>query len=357
MKIGVVTITNGENYGNRLQNYAVQEALKEVVGADVETIHKTTNVFDSENIYYITKLRLKKLLHYHITPVEKRRLSFYRFTHKYIKRSPYKIGTSVPDKLNGVYDYFIAGSDQVWNPYLDYVTPANFLVFTESTKKIAFAPSIAVSAIPEENRKDISNWIQDFRLLSVREQAGADLIYRLCGRNAEVLSDPTLFLRASEWKKIEKSVQVEENKYILCYFLGECKKEYREKVNSFAAFFHYDIYWLQTEEHFDIAPDEFLYLIDHAAVVCTDSFHGTVFSIIFQTNFVYFDRSECFEDMSSRLKTLTDRFDMHDRYFKKVGVDTLLATDFSNTKKIIEDERKKTIDFLQHINSKGEENV
>ena len=95
VKVGIVTITNGENYGNRLQNYAVQEALKDV-GFQPETIHKITNVFDAENSKYLWKLRVKRFLHYHLTQEERRRLNFYRFTHTYITKSKFVIDQTVP---------------------------------------------------------------------------------------------------------------------------------------------------------------------------------------------------------------------------------------------------------------------
>ena len=117
------------------------------------------------------------------------------------------INEKVPEKLSEKYDYFIAGSDQVWNPYLEYCTEANFLTFAESLQKIAISPSIAIEEIPERNKEDFSKWIRDFRLLSVREEKGAELIRNLCGREAEVLCDPTMYLSAYQWEKIEKNLR------------------------------------------------------------------------------------------------------------------------------------------------------
>lgn len=85
MKAGIVTITNGYNYGNRLQNYAVQEAL-ESRKIQAETIWKTTNVFDTEAPAYIRKLYIKRFLHYHLTKEENRILNFHRFNKTYIKK-------------------------------------------------------------------------------------------------------------------------------------------------------------------------------------------------------------------------------------------------------------------------------
>lgn len=348
LKIGIITITNGENYGNRLQNYAVQEALKDI-GAQPETIHKTTNVFNAEGWKYLLKLRFKKFIHYHLTKEEDRRLNFYRFTKKYIKRSRFVIDEKIPEGMEEEYKYFVAGSDQVWNPFLDYCTGANFLDFTKAEKKIAFSASIAVEEIPEEKRDNFKKWIQDFRLLSVREQRGAELIYELCGRHAQVLADPTLYLPCERWRTIEKKIATPENGYVLIYFLGECTEEYRRQIETYAKRKNLDIFELQSDEHYGIAPDEFLYLIDHSELVCTDSFHGTVFSIIFHKAFVVFERREKFANMNSRLVTLLSAFSMESRRSECIKEDHIFTEDFSKADNVIKAEREKISSFLDRI--------
>lgn len=355
MKAGIITITTGENYGNRLQNYAVQEALKSV-GLEPETIHKTTNVFDAEKPEYLRKYRLKKLLHYHFDKKEQRILSFHRFTRKYIVRSRFVIDKDIPTGLDSEYQVFIAGSDQVWNPFFEYCTEENFLTFTTHNKKIAFAPSIAVDQIPEEKKAEFKRWISDFRLLSVRETRGACLIKDLCGRNAEVLGDPTLYLTAQQWRNIEKKVPVKTGKYILTYFLGKCEGKYRRQIQELAQIYQLEIYELQTPEHYAIAPDEFLYLIDHAACICTDSFHGTVFSLIFHRPFVVYKRDENFVDMSSRMDDLLTLFHMEDRTADKIEESRAFQMDFSKVDSIIDEMREKTKNYLLKI-SKGEKNA
>lgn len=356
MKAGIVTITNGYNYGNRLQNYAVQEAL-ESVGISAETIWKTTNVFDTENPAYLRKLYIKRFLHYHLTKEENRILNFYRFNKTYIHRSSQMINEKVPEKLSEKYDYFIAGSDQVWNPYLEYCTEANFLTFAESLQKIAISPSIAIEEIPERNKEDFSKWIRDFRLLSVREEKGAELIRNLCGREAEVLCDPTMYLSAYQWEKIEKKPEKCPEEYVLTYYLGSYDDSYRNWVQTFAKKQNLKIFELQSEEHFGIAPDEFLYLIHHATCVCTDSFHGTVFSLIFHTPFIVFERKDGFKTMKSRLDTLLSKMQCLQRRQKEIDDKKILNMSFKKTDKIIEKEKKKFGNFLMQIQKETKENA
>lgn len=348
MKAGIITITNGYNYGNRLQNYAVQAAL-ESIGISAETIWKTTNVFDTENAAYLRKLYIKRFLHYHLTKEENRILNFHRFNKTYIHRSQQTIDEKVPEKLSEKYDYFIAGSDQVWNPYLEYCTEANFLTFAENWQKIALSPSIAIEEIPEKNREDFSKWINSFRLLSVREEKGAELIQNLCGRKAEVLCDPTMYLSSSQWQKIEKKPERCPEKYVLTYFLGDCGDSYRSWIQTFANKQNLEIFELQSDEHFGIAPDEFLYLIHHASCVCTDSFHGTVFSLIFHTPFVVFERKDNFKTMKSRLDTLLSKMHCLHRRQKEIDEKHILNMDFTETDEIIEQEKKKFVNFLMQI--------
>lgn len=355
VKVGIVTITNGENYGNRLQNYAVQEALKDV-GFQPETIHKITNVFDAENSKYLWKLRVKRFLHYHLTQEERRRLNFYRFTHTYITKSKFVIDQTVPMELDKEYSYFIAGSDQVWNPFLEYCTAENFLTFTKRQKKIAFSPSIAVNQIPKEREEEFLNWISDFRLLSVREKQGAELIWNLCGRRAEVLADPTLYISAKQWRKMEKKVKVKQNGYILAYFLGSCADEYRKYIEKLASTHNLIVFWLQTPEHFAIAPDEFLYLVDHAACICTDSFHGTIFSVLFHRPFLVFKRKENFADMSSRIDDLLALFQMEGRTINTIKENQIFKLNFKKTDSIIIQERERMKKFLLKIRE-GESNA
>lgn len=350
MKAGIVTITNGYNYGNRLQNYAVQEAL-ESRKIQAETIWKTTNVFDTEAPAYIRKLYIKRFLHYHLTKEENRILNFHRFNKTYIKRSSYMIDEQIPEGLDSAYDYFIAGSDQVWNLYLEYCTAANFLSFTEREKKVALSPSIAIEQIPEKDKENFAKWLKDFRLLSVREEKGAELIRELTGRNVEVLCDPTMYLSAEKWRNVEKEPKsrLKNSPYILTYFLGDCEASYKIWIENLAEKNHMKIFELQNEENFGIAPDEFLYLIDHAACVCTDSFHGTVFSLIFHTPFVVFERRDNFKTMSSRLSTLLTLFNCLERTPEGVEEQDVFQVNFDYTDMVLEQERKRFKNFLDRI--------
>lgn len=224
-------------------------------------------------------------------------------------------------------------------------------------QKIAISPSIAIEEIPERNKEDFSKWIRDFRLLSVREEKGAELIRNLCGREAEVLCDPTMYLSAYQWEKIEKKPEKCPEEYVLTYYLGSYDDSYRNWVQTFAKKQNLKIFELQSEEHFGIAPDEFLYLIHHATCVCTDSFHGTVFSLIFHTPFIVFERKDGFKTMKSRLDTLLSKMQCLQRRQKEIDDKKILNMSFKKTDKIIEKEKKKFGNFLMQIQKETKENA
>lgn len=214
--------------------------------------------------------------------------------------------------------------------------------FYRKREKVALSPSIAIEQIPEKDKENFAKWLKDFRLLSVREEKGAELIRELTGRNVEVLCDPTMYLSAEKWRNVEKEPKsrLKNSPYILTYFLGDCEASYKIWIENLAEKNHMKIFELQNEENFGIAPDEFLYLIDHAACVCTDSFHGTVFSLIFHTPFVVFERRDNFKTMSSRLSTLLTLFNCLERTPEGVEEQDVFQVNFDYTDMVLEQERK-----------------
>ncbi len=196
------------------------------------------------------------------------------------------------------YDAYVTGSDQVWNPYTG-VRLAYFLAFTqEDSKKIAYAPSIGVKKIGTEYESLFRDTVKGFRSLSCREAVGAAEISRIIDRPVETVLDPTLLMPPEEWDAYAKKTALPRNKYMLCYFLGSLKssrhtaqKLAKEKgleiidVPGSPA----DLFW-NARKAKGVGPAEFLYLVKHASYICTDSFHGTAFSVNYRKPFLCFQR-------------------------------------------------------------------
>ena len=146
MKIGIYTITEGENYGNRLQNYALQKVLIDRKN-NVKTL-KTSQSRDS--LVGEIKLLIKKLLNVRYGAREKQKVSFKKFNNKYIRFENCKINESNKFAKVNTYDCFVAGSDQIWNPNFQITTDSSFLQFAEQKTKIAISASFGVAKIEDK---------------------------------------------------------------------------------------------------------------------------------------------------------------------------------------------------------------
>ena len=359
MKIGIVTITNGENYGNRLQNYAVQQVLKGL-GCDVETIKNTTcqsvdksNIFKDKVKEYICSIYLGTDMKNNVNLNNiSRYLKFKKFTQNLIKQSKYIISKdNIPKSIVDDYDYFVCGSDQVWNPNFSFNSEIDFLTFAKKGQRIAYAPSFGVSEIQQSKVDDYIKFINEMDSLSVREKAGADIIKNLTGKEAIVLIDPTMMLSKNEWLDIAKMPKWKsKKKYILTYFLGNRDSDSFERISRISKDNNLEIIDLMninSKNIYCIDPSEFIALINNAELMCTDSFHGVVFSLIMKTPFILFNRKDKEISMNSRLETLLSLFNMENRINEKVSDRDIFNIECSEVDKIIDFERKKAIKYLK----------
>lgn len=365
-KIGIMTICDYRNYGNRLQNYATQEVLKSL-GFQVETIvnippnineivsfkQKLTKIKDipPNELYSKIKGRVSFKLNQYL---EKERINaFKKFTEMNINETEFTISLdNIPENLSDKYDFFIVGSDQVWNPIFRNGSPIDFLTFAPKQKRIAYAPSFGISSIPEEFIENYRKWITDFNYLSVREQQGANIIKQLTGREAIVLVDPTLMLTKEKWLSIAKpAIHKPNTPYLLTYFLGDISSENRKLINETASKNKLEIVNLadiKDKKRYTTDPGEFIDYINSATALFTDSFHGAVFSILLQKPFVVFDRLGNIPSMNSRIITLLSTFNLNSRKRDSIkSNDDIFDVDYSHVPQILEFERKKAYDYLR----------
>lgn len=366
-KVGIITITHGTNYGNRLQNYATQKVLEDL-GVKAETIYhyygkggKSQSFYNKliGKIYDVKKNNLRYLLNQVIRrklnnkAKQEREKSFAEFNNKYIKFSKFKTTSyDIPSELDANYDYFLCGSDQIWNPYHTESANVYFLTFTKYEKSIAFAPSLGVSEFPYEMRQSYIKMINQIKYLSVREKAGYDIIRELTGRKAEVLVDPTLLLNREEWLEISKEPKCKpKSNYILTYFLGEKDKSSIRRIEIIAKENKMEVFNLLDRnniEKYSVNPSEFIALIKDASLVCTDSFHGSVFSIIMRVPFIVFERKGKEISMNSRIDTLLSTLKLKSRLDKNIiSNDQIFNLDYEEIQGILNLEKEKSINFLK----------
>lgn len=308
-KVGIITIYDEDNYGNRLQNYAVQEVIKSL-GFDVETI-KNTNLINGENW-------LDNVLK--VDP--KRREKFLKFNEENMHNTEEVIFHSeIPEDLHERYDYFVIGSDQIWNHnFQDRFSDMVFASFAPYEKRISFSASFGISDVDKDYHSHYKE-LKNMKAISVREEAGAEIVKNITGReDAVVLLDPTMMLEKEKWEKImKKPEQLNSKKYVLEYFLGNVSEQRRKVIEKFAKENDCDIIdILDRDSFYATGPSEFLYLIKNSFMVLTDSFHSCVFSILFGKPFLIFDRDEeGMRNMNSRIETLLKKFDLGHRKFNR----------------------------------------
>jgi len=371
-KVGIITICDYQNYGNRLQNYAVQEILKDL-GTDPTTIvnsspkpqiieklsykERLTKLLTQNPIIMYSKIVSKiseKLKSKKKSELLKEKIkTFKEFTAIYIKETPYTIDhTNIPIDLKDRFDFFIIGSDQIWNPSFRFGSGFDFGTFCPKEQKIAFSPSFGVSNIPDKYLKSYSKMIGDILHLSSREDTGSKIISELTGREATVLVDPTLMLSKERWKKISSPHKLKPQKdYILTYFIGDREKSSQEWISKTAIDNNTDICNLASIDdpyRYSANPSEFLDYINSAKLLCTDSFHGVIFSILMEIPFVIFERKGKSVKMSSRIDTLLEKFNLQCRRFDNIiKSGDAFAVDYTHIKDILVIEREKSQKYMR----------
>ncbi len=385
MNIGIITISNSDNYGCSLQAYAVIKAyeklghkatlIPDTTKSGVRAAYQKQSKFSKLAPAYIAsvlKVRLgnkymlknqrdklipavlnKKKNAPQFAKVKKaRREAFNKFSDTYIPTTDFSINKDgLPKDKLAAFDFFSVGSDQVWNPTYPHTSELRFLTFAQNNQKLCFAPSFGISELPAYVKEPYSKWLSEFPILSVREERGAKLIKELTGKDATVICDPTLTLSKAEWEAIEKKPDLPTDKpYALTYFLGNETNEYRryiEKIAKEKGLEIINLFDIREPQYYSVDPAEFVYLVHHAHAVFTDSFHCAVFSIIFKKDFVVFDRVENGRSMGSRLKTLLSTFSLSDRMYDNIKKNALKKVDFSATDTVLDAEKAKALDFLQ----------
>lgn len=312
-KIGIITTFQNVNYGSKLQSYAMQKKLKDmgIRGENIIWLKQASNSVFSKILRLlkkpssIAKIRVRK-------GYRKRQQNFQKYLEENINVSIYTVDEiqELEDENKSPYSYYICGSDQIWAPNLfnEYL----FLSFVaDKSKKISYAPSIGLPNIPAELIEEYRKLINGIGELSIRETDGAVLIKDITGRDATVVLDPTLLLNKDEW--LEHAVLTKiKFPYILCYFLGSNVKHrlwvdklskrtgYNTVVLPFAT---RDFNWGYSRI-FEASPREFLGLIEGAEIVCTDSYHGMLFSINFNKEFYSFLRFKDIEKLNQNSRIL-----------------------------------------------------
>lgn len=344
-KIGIVTLNHGYNYGNKLQNYAMVEVYKKN-GFIVETIS-----FEPVKQENKLKLEFKKIKDSLFNRNKLYRANkFKEFNKKYLNMTS-KIynNNNYMDINEHEYELFSVGSDQVWNSYFwDFSTFYLLDFVKDNNKKFAYAASFGVEDINEMYSDKFSENLKKFKDITVREQSATKLVKKIAGKDAKLVLDPTMLLEKNEWLQFIKSGEYNEDKeYVFIYFLGKkdenAVKMIEELKQKYKIIDLNDIH----NKYYKSNPNEFLYLLKNSKIVLTDSFHASVFSIIFEKPFVVFDRNSVTKKMNSRIETLLNELELkHHKYSSNMNESVIFDNKYDNANRILRSKRNECLSYV-----------
>lgn len=315
MKVGIVTVFDNDNFGNRLQNYALQQVLLGYADQVITIKNKYKSESTLKNLTRASSLAESVVLNQLLR--KSRKVNFLRFNSRYIRLSRhcywYNDAQSAPRGADEC-DLYCLGSDQIWSPRVDWVNLFNYAGFAPSEKVFSFAASFGFDEIPEEFQPEIRKGLAHVGRISLREEAGLRITQALSGRtDTPVVSDPTLLLDAEEWERIAKKPEAPlPERYLLTYFLGPLSPERKAEITRLAA--EHDCQIIECMDpdgpFYSMGPAEFLYLIRHAQIVCTTSFHGSIFSFLWQRPLAIFTRDDEHSNNTNRVQTLVNKYQL-----------------------------------------------
>lgn len=346
-KVGIITLQGLYNYGNRLQNYAVQEIVKKY-GYEAESIQLEGSLMEKKRkfISFFAESRVTNTFRYFI-----RFYNFWNFNCKYIKLKHFSINEKTISKIAKRYAYLALGGDQIWNQKykifgeLDQ-TGFQFGSAIEAQRRIPFSPSFGETSIPESKKEYCRRWLSEIPYLAIREQSGADIIYDLTQKKAEIVIDPVMVLSEDNWKKVFDKRKYYNQQFVLTCFLGGSNEERNRIVKKIARKRCIKGVGRYEDNSAGVGPDDFLSLIYNADIICTDSFHCAAFAILFKKPFIVFDRLNCDITQMTRLWNLLELFRLTDRYESKIDFSNCEYIDYQYVDIILQEERNRYYRFL-----------
>lgn len=361
-KIATITFHSSYNYGSNLQAYALQEYVKKICeDSEYNIINLRT---DKQKELYKTCFersglvnKIKSIVTFNEKKAKMRRKEKFEFfinNFLQITKEYETLEQLKQDNLN--YDYYISGSDQLWNLNAKDFDWANFLEFAESGKKISYSASFGPTKQNwnDTEKERIKKDLLEYACLSVREQGSFNNVKELTNLEPEINIDPTLLLTKEEWINLIEKEPLIKKDYIFLYNL-KWDKEIIQIAKRVSKILKMPVVVTQRtlraevfygfEKKFDTGPLEFLNLLYNSKLVLSSSFHGTVFSILFNKPFYAINGAEDF-----RINTLLKKMNLENRTIESSNIDKCKQYDdicFNKAYKLLFTERQKSETYLK----------
>lgn len=354
--IVLVTWCYACNFGTNLQAWALQQALRKL-GCRVSVLFRRPSSSPGKYLRYC--LFSHGLL--------RRHASFKRGgvsrLEAWMARRMHFVDTQIPrGLLVRRTDCFVTGSDQIWNTYHGF-DPTMFLDFAGEKKRVAYASSIGTKDVNPVYADVVSKLLARYSHIGVRERSAVEALQKLTGR-ADIVQvpDPTFLVEVADWREITRDVKLPfelPQRYVLCYLLGN-NRRYADQLRSVCEKIGiYDVVIVPACENpnFDFPgairlreadADEFVYLIDHASFVCTDSFHCSAISLNLEKDFVEFRRfsDEDSQSQNSRVYELLEHFGVSNRLYERGTGDWTKPVSYDSVRRQLAVDRRRAMDYL-----------
>lgn len=322
MKISIITYLRAVNYGSALQAYALNQFLRDN-GYDARTINYTTEA--QQDLYKLFEpLRgimsiarnLQSVFNFHKMREHNRR--FQTFISDYIPTTKEVNETEALKKISYDSDYFVCGSDQIWNANCDDFDSNYMLSFVENKNQcIAYAPSLGGGVSSMATKNAIKNNTSDFKALSARENTGAQVVAEMTGRDVTTVADPVLLLSADQWRGIA-SPRLRKGDYILGYFIGDVRdmrkfaNDMRKKTGLQVVVIYKNLRDIKYgfKNLYESGPADFISLVMNSKGIVTNSFHAVAFSLVFKKDFWAFTGKR---NADTRITGLLNLLNLSDR--------------------------------------------
>lgn len=385
-RVGIIThYYNNENMGGLLQAYAMVEIVKKL-GYHAEQICYDREKLDPQGRKLQRRLRIVRLLESGPGNLLRMAASLYKRQvgkgktgnirkELQIQKEKFKEFESAIqhseliyyaegiEQTNQLYDIFICGSDQIWNPHW-MAHSAYYLTFAEKEKrKISYAASMGKNCVTRVEEKILKERLMKLDAVSVREESLKRLIEEEMDLKCVKAADPTLILDADQWRRIARVYSVEKQ-YLFCYFLGDCSWQ-RKLAVSLAKEQKLEVVSLSYIQNtvrksdrcltgikcYDAGPGEFVSLIEHAQYVLSDSFHAIAFSLNFHKQLIAFNRDGLSgkHTMNSRIHDLLEDFGLLEYLVEKPSdlEKAMEAIEYSKVDKIMAEMRTVSLNWLR----------
>lgn len=365
--VSIMTWYSYENYGSVLQAVALNRVISDLGYKAVDIAYDPSfgrATHEGARLSFASKV-IRKIANnargiFPANSIDKSQL-FNSFVSRFLTLTDDLESKEALSLFSNCFDAYVCGSDQIWSPrcfdssyYLDFVG--------DSQRMVAYAPSFGCDSLePFSSGDQIASLLRRFNSIGVREASAVDIVERCTGRKPLVVLDPTLLLDGKEWERF--ATQISENEpYCLIYLLGSdnCNLKCAQEIARANGLRPVLVPVFKRDQKLDycarfpIGPAEFLSLVSHANLVCTDSFHGMVFSTIFQKDFIAFERFDpnssdsqntrvySFLEMAGAEDALLPRHELSE-WEKHVGG----SLDYSYINRRIEAKRSESIGYLR----------